>query len=161
MNIYFNQVKDHDEVSFESSLNKFFKEDALLKKINNCKGTITLNKAENTLIINFNILCNINITSSYTGVPFNKEIKIDDTLYFTNTKSLDSDDIIFVKDLIDLDYYVYSLLITSIPVDAHKDGEKLPKGKDYRVLTEDEYLKEKASSGSNAFSALNDIDFGD
>lgn len=160
MKIYFSQIKDHEVIEYNSLLEDYVDgTDTTLKGVNSSKGEIELNKFDHSLIVKVNVLFNVDVVSSYSSEVFKTKIKVNDELYFTNSKSLDSDDFIFVNDEIDLDNYIYSFLITSIPLNIHKPGEALPKGDGYRVLSEDEFKKEKESSGGNAFDALKDIDF--
>ena len=162
MKIYFSQAKDHELFEYNSLLEDYVDgTDSTLKGINSSNGEIEINKIDHSLIVKVNVLFNIDVVSSYSAEVFKTKIKINDDLYFTNSKSLDSDEFIFVNDEIDLDYYIYSLLITSIPLNVHKPGENLPKGDGYRVLSEEEFRKEKEESCGNAFDSLKDIDFGD
>lgn len=162
MKIYFSQAKEHEVLEYNSLLEDYVDgTDTTLKGVNSSNGEIEVNKFDHSLIVKVNVLFDIDVVSSYSAEVFKTKIKIKDDLYFTNSKSLDSDEFILVNDEIDLDYYIYSLLITSIPLNIHKPGESLPKGDGYRVLSEDEFKKEKEESGGNAFDALKDIDFGD
>lgn len=162
MKIYFSQIKEHEVLDYESLLKDYIDgSDGTLKNINSTSGIVDLNKFDHSLIVKVDLVFDVNVVSSYTGKIFNTKIKVKDDLYFTDSKSLDSDEFILINDEIDLDNYIYSLLITSIPLNIHKPNENLPKGDGYRVLTEEEFKKEKEESGGNAFDALKDIDFGD
>ncbi len=162
MKIYFNQIKDHEILNYNSLLKDYINgNDRTLKAVNSSSGKIELTKFDHSLIIKLNINFNVDVVSSYTSNVFKTNIKIIDELYFTNSKELGDEDFILINDEIDLDNYIYSLLITSIPLNIHKSGEKLPKGDGYRVLSEEEFKKEKENNGGNAFDALKDIDFGD
>ena len=162
MKIYFSQIKEHEVLEYKSLLEDYVDgKDGTLKSINSTKGTIDLNKFDHSLIVKVDVSFNVNVISSYSGDVFKTKINIKDDLFFTDSKSLDSDEFILINDEIDLDNYIYSLLITSIPLNIHKPNEKLPKGDGYRVLTEEEFKKEKEDMGGNAFDALKDIDFGD
>lgn len=160
MKIYFSQIKGQEKLPFNSTLDNLFKADSLLKKINSGTGNIAVDMIENVLTIKFSLVFNMDVVSSYTGDPFNTDIKVDDTLYFTNSKALDSDDLIYVPDEIDLDNYAYSLLITSIPIDIHKKDEVLSHGEGYRVLKEEDLNKEMGEDEkSSPFDSLKNIDF--
>jgi uncharacterized metal-binding protein YceD (DUF177 family) len=162
MKIYFSQIKEHEVLEYKSLLEDYVDgKDGTLKSINSTKGTIDLNKFDHSLIVKVDVSFDVNVISSYSGDVFKTKINIKDDLFFTDSKSLDSDEFILINDEIDLDNYIYSLLITSIPLNIHKPNEKLPKGDGYRVLTEEEFKKEKEDVSGNAFDALKDIDFGD
>ncbi len=162
MKIYFSQIKECETLEYTSLLEDYVDgSDGTLKNINSTNGELKLNKFDHSLIVNVDLVFDVNVVSSYSGNIFKTKIKVKDDLYFTDSKSLDSDEFILINDEIDLDNYIYSLLITSIPLNIHKPNESLPKGDGYRVLTEEEFKKEKEKSGGNAFDALKDIDFED
>lgn len=161
MKINFSNVKNHEEIAFSSTLDSFFDEKSTIcQKINKSNGTIILDKTGNTLIAKFKISFNCIVFSSYTNNPFETNIDVDDELFFTNSPDFESDEMILVDDEIDLDEFVYSLFITSIPLNLHAENEKLPSGKGYRVLTEDEFNNNKNDEES-PFDKLKDLNFDD
>ena len=55
---------------------------------------------------------------------------------------------------------IYSLIITNLPTRLVKKSESYPRGESYRVISEEEYLKDKEKEeGGNAFDALKDLEF--
>ena len=139
MKIYFNDVKNTLTISYNSHLQDYCKDDApVLRKINKMNGEIHFSKVDNVLI------------SSYTNIPFNYKMELDEELFFTDSKEMDSDELIYTKDEIDLDYYVYSLVLTSIPINVHKKGETI-----YRDDSDDSQEEVKSSP----FDVLEGIDF--
>lgn len=157
MNISFSSVNGTQKLDYSANLDRYFNlESRPIKKVNYCNGLIRLEKVDHILICKLSLKANINVISSYTDEPFNTNIFINDELYFSDLKDMDGEDIIFTEDNIDIDYYVYSLIITSIPIDIHKKGEKLPSGEGYRVIKEDDFNKEPKG---NVFDKLKGIDF--
>ena len=60
---------------------------------------------------------------------------------------------------IDLDEYILGILLANVPVRIVKKGAKLPgDGNNYRVISEDQYQKEKENSQDSRWSALDDLD---
>jgi len=163
MVISFSQASGHEVMPFDSTLSKYFSGSGkIIKKIKSLKGTITTDKVGSTLICKVKLKGVLNVVSSYTNIPFDTSIVIDEDMYFTNKSDQEADEIIFVKDSIDFDYYIYSIVLTSLPIDIHKKGEKLPSGDGYRVLKEEDLIKEKAKNSSNKnnpFTKLDGIDF--
>src|SRR5574344_591384 len=163
MEISFSKASGHEVLPYESTLDKYFNgTDKIIKKVKSLKGTITTDKVGNTLICKITLRGVLNVISSYSGLAFDTSINLNEDLYFTNKSDQESEDMIFVKDSIDLDHYIYSLVLTSLPIDIHKKGESLPSGKGYRVLKEEELIKErskKVENDDNPFSKLDGIDF--
>jgi uncharacterized metal-binding protein YceD (DUF177 family) len=74
---------------------------------------------------------------------------------------MDDDDLVYVDSpQIDIKNDIYSLICASLPSKIIKKGATLPKeGKGYRVLTEEEILKEKESTKDSRWSVLDDLEF--
>ena len=69
----------------------------------------------------------------------------------------------FTDNEFDLRPYIYSLLISSLPIQIiGEDDEEYMSGKNWEVMTEEEYLKRKQNDvSSSPFSSLLDEDFED
>ncbi len=101
------------------------------------------------------------LESSYTLKPFRKKYHLSENLELTyRQEDKDNCDLIYVKGTTyDLDQDIFDLITNSVPPSIHLDEEKLPSsGKGYNVFTEEEYFKQKAESGNNAFDKLKDFD---
>ena len=89
----------------------------------------------------------------------NLDINAKDDLEFTDNEE---DDGCYLAQgpLIDLDEYILGILLANVPVRIVKKGAKLPdSGNGYRVLTQDEYQKEKENTQDPRWDALNDLEF--
>lgn len=163
MKMFFNDIIDKEVIDYNSTLDHYFDENSkVLKKINRTSGTISFDKAHNTIVANIKLKLNCKVVSSYTNIPFDQDIRISDTICFTNKKDQACDEIILVDDEINFDDFIYSLILTSIPINIHKNGEELPSGDNYRVITEEDLRREKENEQTgNVFDSLKDIDFGD
>ena len=162
MEISFSQINGHEVIDFESTLDKYFDStNKIIKKIKSLKGTISIEKVGSILVCKVSLKCILTVASSYTGNLFNTNVTINDDLYFTNKQDQEREDLIYVKDSIDLDYYVYSLVLTSLPIDIHKKGEVLPSGNGYRVIKEEDLIIERNAhdNDDNPFRKLEGIDF--
>ena len=129
-----------------------------LKKINNCHVIIDINNYENVLVLSIKINTNVTLVSSYSLKEFDKDLSINDTIDFSfNEEDEDSSFVIKDSNLI-LDKYVLDIIITNIPSKVAMKGEKLPVGDEsFRVISEDEYLKEKENHKDDRWSKLDDI----
>ena len=96
---------------------------------------------------------------SYSLEDVELKFKINDELSFTDDEN-DLDNYYEKGNIIDLDQYILGILLANVPVRIIKKGAKLPKdGKNYRVISEDEYDKEKEKKVDHRFDVLDDIDF--
>jgi len=92
---------------------------------------------------------------AYTLKPLKRKLHIKDTLQFSSIPQ-EEDDILYAPEPdIDLNAYIFGLILLEVPAKVVKRGAKLPKeGKGYRVLTEEELIKEKEAAGDPRFIAL-------
>jgi uncharacterized metal-binding protein YceD (DUF177 family) len=158
MKVAFGSIKNTEKLDFSASikelnsLNNFYS----ISKFNDCRGSVSFSKVDNILTIDLDLIIDIDLISSYTLKVFNDKMKIKDTLYFTDKNELESDDIFFLeKGILDLEEVIYSLIVTSIPINVHKKGEKYTVSSEYTVYSEDDFKKEKSSP----FDVLKDEDF--
>lgn len=100
---------------------------------------------------------------AYTLEHFEHIIDLDEVLVF-NYKNpnieADSDDIFYEKGpFIDLDPYLYALILSYIPLKVIKPGAQRPeRGANYQVLSEEEYAKTKKNLGDDFGDLLDEID---
>ena len=133
-----------------------------VKRINSCHVKATLTDYEDVLECTLNIKADVTASCAYTleDVPY--KVNVNEKLYFSSDEmDQDSEDIIYEPgNKIEMDHYVFSLIIASVPHNIHKKGAKLPEnGNGFRVMSEEDYLKEKASKKKNSpFDALDDLD---
>ena len=141
-----------------SSTLKKYNHSSVIEEINSVTGTVTTERADEVIIVKYNLKANLLVYSSISGDLFDYIMNVNETLYYTNNKALESEDIFFEdKDYIDLNEDIYSLIVTNLPIKLHKKGEKYPSGDNYRVLTEDE-LNEYSGDQTSPFDALKDLD---
>lgn len=99
---------------------------------------------------------------SYTleDVPLHVEFK--ETLYFSS-EVMGSQECYYELGVeIDLNPHILALILAEVPHNITKSGASLPKsGNGYRVLSEDDFEKERKNKGNNAFDALDAIEFDD
>ncbi len=133
-----------------------------VKRINSCHVKLTLTEFEDVLQCDMEIKADVTASCAYTleDVPYKVNVK--EKLYFSSEEmDKDSDKMIYDPgNEIEMDNYVFSYIIASVPHNIHKKGAKLPEnGNGFRVMSEDDYMKEKASKKkASPFDALDDID---
>lgn len=141
-----------------SSTLKKYNHSSVIEEINSVTGTVTTERADEVIIVKYNLKANLLVHSSISGDLFDYIMNVNETLYYTSNKALESEDIFFEdKDYIDLNEDIYSLIVTNLPIKLHKKGEKYPSGDNYRVLTEDE-LNEDSGDQTSPFDVLKDLD---
>ena len=94
---------------------------------------------------------------SYTLEDVELKLKINDELNFTDDE--EDDENYYEKDnIIDLDNYILGILLANIPVRIIKKGAKPPKdGDNYRIISEDEYNKEKENQKDHRWDILDSV----
>lgn len=160
MRIDFSKVKSFEKIDYIGDLN-FYNNTKSLKTIKDYKsveGVVEIQKADSVIIAKYDIHAVLNVLSTLSGEEFEYPLDVNETLYYTDKKEMDSEDVFYVKEgYVDLDQEIYSLIITSIPLILHKEGEEYPKGKNYRVISEDE-IDENDGSNYSPFDKLKDLD---
>lgn len=160
MRIDFSKVKSFEKIDYIGDLN-FYNNTKSLKTIKYYKsveGVVEIQKADSVIIVKYDIHAVLNVLSTLSGEEFEYPLDVSETLYYTDKKEMDSEDVFYVKEgYVDLDQEIYSLIITSIPLILHKEGEEYPKGKNYRVISEDE-IDENDGSNYSPFDKLKDLD---
>lgn len=160
MRIDFSKVKSFEKIDYIGDLN-FYNNTKSLKTIKDYKsveGVVEIQKADSVIIVKYDIHAVLNVLSTLSGEEFEYPLDVNETLYYTDKKEMDSEDVFYVKEgYVDLDQEIYSLIITSLPLILHKEGEEYPKGKNYRVISEDE-IDENDGSNYSPFDKLKDLD---
>ena len=133
-----------------------------VKRITSCHVKLNLTEFEDVLECDMEVNADVIASCAYTLEDVPLKVKVKEKLYFSSDEmDKDSDEIIYEPgNEIVMDDYVFSYIIASVPHNVHKKGAKLPEnGNGYRVLSEDDYIKEKASKKkASPFDALDDID---
>lgn len=167
MIIDLNQLKEHKKNTFQAeivfSAPKYTFKRPLLDIVQ-CLVDAEVQKYANNFLIKLKIDAKVVLESSYTLKPFKETIQLIDDIFLDADKSEQEDEYLKIQcEKIELDDYIYSLIIASLPMRPVKKGEELPSGgENYRVMTEDEYHNERRESGhNNAFASLLDIDDSD
>ena len=128
-----------------------------IKSIPSCVVKATATDYESILRIVVEINALVIGVCSYTLEDVELKFKINDELNFTDDE--EDEDNYYVKDsVIDLDEYILGILLANIPMKIVKKGAKLPSsGNDYRILSEDDYNKEKENSHDSRWDVLDSV----
>ena len=146
-----------DDVSFDAEV---FKCHAPLIEIKNCHVELNAQRFEEFIYVTLSLKARVVLECSYSLQHFETTISGSDELHFAPSKEEDEDCIEYKGTSIDLDPYIFNLLSASVPLSPKAPNAKTPSsGNGYRVLTEEEFLKEKEETGNSQFDALKDLEF--
>ena len=128
-----------------------------IRSIPHCVVKITATDYEEILHISLEINAVVIGVCSYSLEDVELKLKINDSLDFTDDVE-DVDNYYEKENLIDLDPYILGILLANVPVRIVKKGAKLPKnGAGYRVLSEDDYLKEQSNKKDSRWDKLDSV----
>jgi len=92
---------------------------------------------------------------AYTLEPLERKITIKETLQFSEDVQEDDELLYAPGPTVDLDDYLFGLILVEVPAKVVKRNAHLPKaGKGYRVISEDQLIREKEESGDPRFKDL-------
>ena len=132
-----------------------------IRKIEECHVEAIATDYETILRVEVKINAKVIGVCSYTLEDVEINLKIEDELNFSDDEE-DVDNYYEKGNLINLDSYILGILLANIPVRIIKKGAKLPEnGKDYRVISEDDYVEEKSKEVDHRFDILDTVEFPD
>ena len=133
-----------------------------LVSVQNCHAELKAQRFEEFIYINLSIKAKVTLQCSYTLKNFETMVEGSDELHFAPSKDEDEDCIEYSGTSIEMDQYIFNLLSASVPLSPKAPNAKAPKsGNGYRVISEDEFLKEKEEHGNSQFDALEGLEFDD
>lgn len=133
----------------------------LLIKGDNIKIKLISEYVASLTLIKIYVNGNLILKSTRSLKPTNFPLNVEDDLVLAYDQTLfDNETMILVEgDEFDFDEYIYGLIVGSIPLKVLADDEKdTISGKDWEVLTEDEYNKRKKEVNNSPFASLEDLD---
>ena len=130
-----------------------------LLSVNKLHARAKVHRYQDFIDVNLEIKADVVLQCSYTLKPFEYKLHDEDEIHFASYDDGGDDIQIYKGNLIDLDPYIYNLLSAAVPTSPKAPGAKLPSsGKNFRVITEDEYLEEKEEGTDPRFDKLKDLD---
>ena len=132
-----------------------------VKRIDSCSVKVTATEFGDVLQCQISGKASVIASCSYTLEDVPMEVKFRDSFYFSDDSEAESEDCYYEPGVeIDLDPYILALILAEVPHTITKKGAELPKsGEGYRVMSEEELLKEKSTKKNNAFDILDSIEF--
>jgi uncharacterized protein len=147
-----------DELDFS---NLDFSSSMIIRNLNRAKVNLKYRLYEDYLYVDLLIEGEAILICSYTLEDVNYPYRYKDSLTFCFEKEFESEDVIYADNaIIDMDEYVLGIILASLPSKVVKKGARLPSdGAGYRVMSEDDYLKETANKKDSRFDVLENIEF--
>lgn len=129
-----------------------------LQEIKKISVVAKAQKFADFLALSLHLKADLVLICSYTLKPFDYVLKTSDEINFSFYDDNEEEDMVPLKgNVIELDEFVYRLLMASLPLKPVAPGATLPKsGEGYEVITDEEYYETK--KGNSAFDKLADLD---
>lgn len=150
----------NEVVSFDPELYKCYPP---LLEVKKCKVEAKIRRYEDFIYVSLLIKADVVLQCSYTLKPFDSKLKSNEELHFASYVEEGDDDLVIYKgNSIELDKYIFDAISASVPPSPKAPGAKLPEsGKGYRVISSDEFIKEKENQTNSQFDALEGLEFDD
>lgn len=132
-----------------------------IRSIDSCDVKVKATDYESILRIEVEINTQITGVCSYTLEDVPLTLKLKDELDFSDDEN-DEDCYYEKSSIIDLDEYILGIILANVPIRIVKKGAKLPNdGKNYRVLSQEDYEKEKSESVDHRWDKLDSVKISD
>lgn len=130
-----------------------------VKKIPSCKVKITGQNYDDLFVMEVEVEALVISCCARSLEEVEVPLRYKDHIEISNEVE-DDEDIYFEKDnIFDVDPYILSSIIAETPTVVYKKDSKAPlSGDGYRVISEDQYLKEQEEKKDSRWDKLDDID---
>lgn len=131
-----------------------------LVSLNDIHVSADITLFEDLLSVGLRINGSAIMKSSYSLKEGEYKIRLKENLTFTFDENNEDEELIYEnKNIINLDDYIRSIILASLPTKFFLKGEKLPSsGTNYTVLTEEQFLEKRMKKKSSPFDELLDLD---
>lgn len=142
------EVVFHEDIDFSSYQGDPYH----VRSIKSCHMDLSVLNYDELIVLSFSLKGEVMTTCAYTleEIPYQYQIK--ETVELAGNED---DEFEIINETIDIDQILITLIVSNIPMKVIKKGAKLPSnGEGYRVLSEEEALKEKKASPFDALDNL-------
>ncbi len=130
-----------------------------LRGLSKCVCEATFTQYESLLRVKLHVKAEVIAICAYTLEDVLLPIEVNDEIDFTDDSEMEGEAIYEKSNIISLDDYVLSLILSKIPPRVVKKGAKRPgSGNGYRVLSEEELENEKKTDRTSPFDVLDNLD---
>ena len=132
-----------------------------IKAIPSCHVVVEAIDFETILHLSLKINSTVIGVCSYSLEDVKLHLSINEDIDITDDEE-DTDNYYEKDVIIDLDPYILGIVLANVPMKIVKKGAKLPKnGKGYRVINEEDYLKEKEKEVDPRWAKLDSVKISD
>jgi len=147
------------EVSFAEDIDfsdaKF--DPSFLRKIISCHVEAKAYQNQEILRVIFAVKSQVVAISAYSLKDVPISLKLHDEIIFSDSPE-DATAFYEPQNIVELDDHILGLILSHIPSKVVGKGEKLPSGGEgYRIISEDEYLKEKETKTDSRWEKLDSV----
>lgn len=134
----------------------------IVSEIKTCNVKIDVANYGEIIHMTVNVSSDVVVKCAYSNEDVNYKVNAKEELDFSFDIDDDEEIIHLENPQIEMDELIFSMILVSIPKRVIKKGAKRPEsGNGYRVLTEEELLKEKESKKDSRWDILDSIEFDD
>ena len=129
--------------------------------INSIQAEVEVTMYQEFIEVSLLVNASVTLECSYTLKPFEYKVKDHFNMEFTLYEEDATEDTILIENNeILLDSYIFDIISMNIPSKPVMKGASKPlNGEGYRVLTEEEYLKEQSNKTNDQFDKLLELEF--
>ncbi len=111
------------------------------------------------IYVDFKFKANVNVQCSYSLEYFNYTTNVNDSIIFCIDKDVhDEESVLVLGHYINLDEYIYNLIVSSLPLKLVKKGANISYKDDFVKIVKDKQFKNEPKQASSPFDKLDDID---
>lgn len=149
-----------EDVVFSEEL---IKKEPIIKDIKDAHVVYEIVNIDNILQVKIDFQATLILIDAYNLKDVTQYFDIKEIVNFVSNEEEINDNNIFIREnKIDLNNVLFGLLISELPMAPKNKDSQMPKsGVGYRVLSEDEYQKEKSGRQNPQFDVLKNIEFDD
>ena len=130
-----------------------------VKRIESCFVKVVATEYGDVLRCEISGKAHVIASCSYTLEDVPLDVTFSDSFYFSDTEDNSQDCYYEPGNEVDLDPHILALILSEVPHNIVKNGATLPKsGNGYRVLSEEDFMKEKNKKKNHAFAILDTLE---
>lgn len=127
-------------------------------EVKKCHYDVKVTRVGDYVVASYDIKATLLVADSRDNVPFSKTFAVKEDVDILEEEDTAGEGFVVSGNEIDLEELALRLLISALPIRLVRSKKaSLPKsGKGYRVISEDDYAKEKEEAGDPRLAVLND-----
>ena len=134
-------------------------DDNHVRRIESCHIDVVATEFGDVLQCQVSGSAHVIASCSYTLEDVPLDVSFKEDFYFSDAQDESQDCYYEPGNEVDLDPHILALVLAEVPHNVVKSGAKLPKsGNGYRVLSEEDYLKERKNRKNSAFDILDTLE---